>query len=152
MCSWFFLFCYRYTKFILVLISCLIAFSCQKKEQSGLLSHQTVVFSVGSDFEISMPGALPEPIKMITLNGDFQPNRLDEVALLLKHMGSEYLDTIIVKSGFRIENLDSDYFKFINGQNVLKGKIIIRNSDSWRECISGELTFQGQLSIIYNSN
>ncbi len=139
------------TKLILVVLTGLVVLSCQKKEQAGLLPHQTVDFSVGSDFEINMPGALPESIRMIALNGDFQPlGDLDEVALLLKHNGSEGLDTIIVKSGFRIVNLDTDYFKFINGQNVLKGKILIRNSNSWRECIAGELSFKGQLSIIYN--
>ena len=139
------------TKFILIVLIGLIVLSCQKKEQSGLLPHQTVDFTVGSDFEINMPGALLQSIKMITLNGDFQPlGDHCEVALLLKHKGSEDLDTIIVKSGFRIENLDTDYFKFNNGQNVLKGKILIRNSNSWRECTAGELTFQGQLSIIYN--
>jgi hypothetical protein len=139
------------TKCFLVVLIGLFIVSCQKRDQSGLLPHQTVDFSVGPDFEISMPGALPETIRMIALNGDFQPiGEQEEVALVLQHKGTEGFDTILLKSKFRIENLDNDYFKFINGRNVLKGKILIRNNSSWRDGKAGELTFTGQLSIVYN--
>jgi len=139
-------------KFILILLLGLIIWSCQKKNETELLTHQSVNFSVGPDFEISLPGALPETIRMIALNGEFSPlGGQEEVALVLLHKGSEYFDTLQLKSGFRIENLDSDHFKFINGKNVLKGKILLRNSSTWRDCKAGELTFTGQLSIIYNS-
>jgi|GEM_PF-2983059 len=138
-------------KLIVFLLLGLIIWSCKKKDETELLPHQTVDFSVGPDFEISLPGALPETIRMIALDGEFSPlGSQENVALVLLHRGSEYFDTLQLKSGFRIENLDSDYFKFINGKNVLKGKILLRNSSSWRDCKAGELTFTGQLSIIYN--
>lgn len=139
------------TKFILVILIGIFAISCQKKEQSEVLPHQTVNFSVGPDFEISMPGALPETIRMISLNGIFQPVGVnDHLALVMKHRGSEDFDTIYLKTECNIENLDSDYFKFADGKNVLRGKILIRHNDLWRDCYSDELTFTGQLSIIYN--
>jgi len=138
-------------KFILFLLLGLVTWSCQKKNETELLPHQTIDFNVGPDFEIIIPGILPETIRMIAIDGEFFPlGGQEEVALVLVHNGSEYFDTLQLKSGFRIEHLDSDYFKFVNGKNKLKGKFLVRNSSAWRDCKTGELTFTGKLSIIYN--
>lgn len=140
------------TRVLLLLFICLTVLSCQKKEQPGLLAHQTVTFSVGPDFEIAMPDALPQTIRMISLSGLFQPiSAGEEVALLLNHKGSEGFDTLFIKSACYIDNLDSDYFRYLDGKNVLKGNILVKTGSSWKECNAGELEFAGQLSFIYNA-
>jgi hypothetical protein len=138
-------------RFIFVFLLGTLLFSCQKKEQSEILPHQTIVFSVGPDFSIGMPGALPETIRNISLNGEFLPvAKGTHVALLLKHKGSETDDTLYVQSACSIDNLDVDYFRFSNGKNVLNGRILIDQGGTWRICNEGELTFSGELSFIYN--
>jgi hypothetical protein len=118
--------------------------SCQKKDQSEYLPHQTVSFGVGSDFEIKMPGVLPGTIKMIALSGGLQPvSGQDIVSLLLQAKGSDQYDTILVGQQIYITNLNPDYFRYSNDCNVLKGKILVNNM------VLKNLVFNGALSFIY---
>lgn len=131
--------------FLLVLVA-LFAASCQKKNQSDLLPHQTLNFNAGSDFEIKMPGALPERIKMIALSGFLQPVYTgDKVCLLLKAKGSEEYDTISINQNFQIDELNPDYFRYSAENNVLSGKILVNNM------VLKNLVFEGRLSVIYHN-
>jgi hypothetical protein len=141
------------TRFIGLIVLVVLLLGCQKKETSGLLPHQTVRFNVGSDFEIGVPGALPDPIKMIALQGNITSLQASEgLGLLLQHKGSEGYDTLVIQSQFNITDLDVDYFKFIDGQNILRGKVVVMQDHVWRACKTDEIALKGELSIIYNAN
>ncbi len=130
----------------LLLLMAIFTISCQKKNQSDLLPHQTVTFGVGSDFEIKMPGVLPGTIQMIALSGGLQPaTGEDVIRLLLQAKGSDQYDTIVVSQNIQINNLNPNYFRFTKDGNILKGKILINNM------VLKNLVFDGVLSFIYHN-
>lgn len=140
--------------FILIIFLAITIASCSKKDESETLPHQTVAFVVGPDFQITMPGVLPATLRTIAFNGTFSTANqgISEYAILLNHHGSDYYDTLFLQPVFSIDNLDSDYFRFLDGKNTLQGKIIMRDSLKWRNCCAEEISLQGNLSFIYQQN
>jgi|WetSurMetagenome_2_1015567.scaffolds.fasta_scaffold193283_1 hypothetical protein len=125
-------------------ILAILAVSCKKQSQSELQPHQTVSFGVGSDFEIRMPGALPNTIKMISLSGNLQPLTGEEnISLVFLPKGSEFCDTIAVGPNVKIDNLNPMYFRYIDGKNVLVGRILVNHQ------VLKNILFSGNLSFIY---
>ena len=143
------------TRFVILIVFLMITIaSCSKKDESGILPHQTVAFVVGPEFQITMPEVLPATLQNIAFSGTFSSvtQGVNEFAILLTHKGSDYYDTLFLLPAFTVHNLDCDYFRFMDGKNTLQGKIIIRRDLKWRNCCSEEITMQGNLSFIYQQN